>query len=130
MRIGLTHLPLACCAMESAAAVWQDFPYAADGLEIEVAREGVGYDLSVLLVAGTITKAGSADVLGVWSSLPEPKVAIAYGVCASSGGPYWDSPEVVAGLPELLPVSRFVPGCPPPASVLRDAVISASRAGV
>ena len=41
-----------------------------------------------------------------------------------------DSPEVVPGLAELLPVARYVPGCPPPPSTLLDAIQGTAAAHV
>ena len=124
MRIGVTALHLACCATESAAAMRLDFPFERDGLSVAAAEPGDSYDLSVLLVAGTVTKAGVGQVLRAWERMPEPRAAIAFGVCAASGGPYWDSPLVVPGVGEVLPVSRVVPGCPPPRAAVLDAILA------
>ena len=44
---------------------------------------------------------------------PPPKLVIAVGACAISGGPYVDNPEVHNGCDSLLPVDLYIPGCPP-----------------
>ena len=45
---------------------------------------------------------------------------VAYGVCACSGGPYWDSYAVTKGVDTLVPVDVYVPGCPPTPDALRE----------
>ena len=122
MRIGVVELALACCAIESSTALRMGLPRQSATAEIEVAQPGEVYDLHLLVVAGTVTVAGASDVLAAWDSLPEPKAALAFGVCAASGEPYWDSPLVVPGVEQLLPVVRFVPGCPPPPAALMAAI--------
>lgn len=121
MRISVTHLALACCAMEVSTAVALDLPAVVDGVEVFVA-DGSAADLNVLVVAGTVTAGSLARLDAAWAGLPEPRAAIAYGVCASSGGPYWDSYAVVES--SVVEFSRFVPGCPPPRSTLVDAVVA------
>ena len=52
-------------------------------------------------------------------AVPEPKIVIAVGSCAISGGPFVGNPEVHNGIESLLPLDLFVPGCPPhPISIL------------
>ena len=88
MRIAVHHAALACCAVEVSSAIALDLPTSTSGHEIQVGGEG---DIAVLVVAGTVSKAAASSLKDQWERLPEPRVAIAYGVCASSGGPYWDS---------------------------------------
>ena len=54
-----------------------------------------------------------------YEAVPEPRLVIAVGACAISGGPFRGSPEVGDGIGDLLPVNLWVPGCPPhPLTVL------------
>jgi hypothetical protein len=42
-----------------------------------------------------------------------PKYVIAYGECATSGGPWWQSYNIIQGIDQVLPVDVYVVGCPP-----------------
>src|SRR5262245_41148377 len=48
-----------------------------------------------------------------YDPVPGPKIVIAVGACAISGGPYVDHPEVHNGADSVVPVDLYVPGCPP-----------------
>jgi Ni,Fe-hydrogenase III small subunit len=52
-------------------------------------------------------------VLATYAAIPSPKVVIASGACAISGGPFYGSDEIVGDLNQLLPVNLYIPGCPP-----------------
>ena len=122
-RVHVADLGLACCAVEFAAAVGRGLLIPAE--DDTPQSGGDGEVIEVLIVSGTVTHPQVPAVLEAWESLPEPRVAIAFGACTISGGPYWDSYAVVPGIAEIVPVSRFVPGCPPrPEAVLEalDAV--------
>lgn len=96
---------LACCGVEAAAV---DLVKDA-GATISNADQGA----NILVVAGTVTKALASEVLNAYENLIEPKVVVAFGVCAITGGPYWDSYSVLPGANQLIPVDINVPGCPP-----------------
>jgi len=53
---------------------------------------------------------------------------LALGACATSGGPYWDSYAVVAGIDSVVPVASYVPGCPPRPEALVAAIVSLAGA--
>ena len=106
---------LACCAVEVGAAV------AAHPQRLQaLGADDPGDGLSVLVVAGTVTDALAPVVLALWESLPVPRAALAFGACATCGGPYWDSYSVTKGTDQLLPVDVVVPGCPPSPAALLD----------
>jgi NADH-quinone oxidoreductase subunit B len=103
---------LACCSLEVEAAVQRGLLVPAEGLE-----SGEG-DLIVLVIAGTITRALEPAVRRMHEELSArgPVRVLAFGACATSGGPYWDAPAVVCGVEELFTgeqISSYVPGCPP-----------------
>ncbi|HEX6889008.1 MAG TPA: hypothetical protein VF143_12955 [Candidatus Nanopelagicales bacterium] len=69
--------------------------------------------LHVLVVAGTVTARLAPVVQAAHAALPEPRAVLAFGACAATGGPYWDSYSVLPGTHQLVPVDVWVPGCPP-----------------
>jgi len=72
-----------------------------------------------LLITGPVTANMKLALLKTYDAVPSPKLVIAVGSCAISGGPYLDHPEVHNGAEQVLPVDLFIPGCPPhPVTVL------------
>lgn len=72
-----------------------------------------------IVVTGPVTRAMEPALLATWEAIPAPKIAIAVGACAISGGVFRGSPDARPGLERLLPIDLYVPGCPPhPITVL------------
>ncbi len=72
-----------------------------------------------LLVTGPVSHNMRRAVELTWEAIPTPKLVIAAGTEAISGGIFRGSPEVVGGVDTILPVDLYVPGFPPhPVSVL------------
>ena len=69
--------------------------------------------MNVLLISGTVTDALAPGIIRAWEALDEPRVAVSFGACANTGGPYWDAPTVTKGIDQLIPMSVYIPGCPP-----------------
>ena len=78
---------------------------------------------SVLLVTGTMTGPLATVVAAAVQQVGPGVEVLAAGACASTGGPYWDAPSVVPGIDHEVPVSAYVPGCPPRPEALVDAVL-------
>jgi NADH-quinone oxidoreductase subunit B len=66
-----------------------------------------------MIVSGTVTKKMVPPVIRLYNQMPEPKYVVAMGACASSGGPFKEGYNVVAGIDKFLPVDVYIPGCPP-----------------
>ena len=77
-----------------------------------------------LHVTGPITRNMRTALLATYAAIPSPKVVIASGCCAISGGPFYGSEEIIGDLTTLLPVDLFIPGCPPHPMTTLHALLS------
>ncbi len=62
-------------------------------------------------------------IIRLYNQMPEPKYVVAMGACASSGGPFKEGYNVVAGIDKFLPVDVYIPGCPPTPQALIHGMI-------
>jgi Ni,Fe-hydrogenase III small subunit/NAD-dependent dihydropyrimidine dehydrogenase PreA subunit len=84
----------------------------------DLGRFGIQYVASPrhadgLLITGPVTENMRLALKKTYDAVPNPKIVIAVGACAISGGPYVDHPEVHNGADSVVPVDLYVPGCPP-----------------
>ena len=66
-----------------------------------------------ILVTGPVSRNMELALRKTYDAVAEPKIVIAVGSCAISGGPFAGHEEVVGGIDGMLPVDLYVPGCPP-----------------
>ncbi len=66
-----------------------------------------------LFITGPVSRNMESALRKTYEAIPMPKIVIACGTCAISGGPFIDHKEVLNGVDKLLPVDLYIPGCPP-----------------
>ncbi len=66
-----------------------------------------------VIVTGPVTRNLELAVRRTWEAVPDPRLVIAVGACAISGGVAGQSYASLGGVAEVLPVDVFIPGCPP-----------------
>jgi len=72
-----------------------------------------------LVITGPVTRHMSEALRIAYEAVPAPRLVIASGACAISGGPFIGSDDHLGGAASALPIDLFIPGCPPhPVTVL------------
>jgi len=67
----------------------------------------------VLVVTGPVTRQTAASLKMIYEQMPEPKIVIAVGTCACSGGVFRGGYNVLGGVDKVIKNPICIPGCPP-----------------
>lgn len=113
----------ACCAIEFMSTASSHFDIARFGSEL---LRWSPRQADLLLVAGTITYKQAPVLKRIYDQMCSPRWVMAIGACACSGGLY-NNYCTVQGISEIVPVDIFVPGCPPRAEAIFDALVKLQK---
>jgi len=84
-----------------------------DAERLGVLNIGTPKQADIMLVTGSINYKNMDVVLNIYNQIPNPKVVVAVGACACSGGIFHNCYNVIGGADKIVPVDVFVPGCCP-----------------
>ncbi len=88
-----------------------------------VVLKGTPRHADVLVCTGPVTQQMRDRLRRIHDQMPEPKLVVAVGTCACSGGVFDGCYCVEGGVDSAVPVSAYVPGCPARPEAVIDGVV-------
>jgi ech hydrogenase subunit C len=79
----------------------------------------------IFLVTGGVNAQNKQVLINTYEQIPDPKVVIAIGICATSGGIYRECYNILGGIDKIIPVDVYVPGCAARPESIIDGVVTA-----
>ena len=81
-----------------------------------------------VVVTGPVTRNLETAVRRTVEAIPEPRIVVAVGACAASGGIVGEGYASAGGVDKVLPVDVYIPGCPPrPQAIIFGILVALGR---
>jgi Ni,Fe-hydrogenase III small subunit len=81
-----------------------------------------------VVVTGPVTRNLETAVRRTFEAVPDPRIVIAVGACAASGGIVGEGYASAGGVDRVLPVDVYIPGCPPrPEAIIFGILVALGR---
>jgi len=84
----------------------------------------------LLLVTGPVSRHMAVALQRTYDAMPEPRIVVAAGACAGTGGIFGESYASLGRLSNVLPVNVEIPGCPPAPIALLQCIRAAISVSV
>ncbi len=78
----------------------------------------------IFVVTGPVNEQSKAVIERIYNQMPSPKIVVAVGACACSGGIFRECYNVSGGVDKVIPVDVFVPGCAARPQSIIDGIIT------
>jgi ech hydrogenase subunit C len=79
----------------------------------------------IFLVTGAVNQQSRDVIRNIYHQLAEPKVVVAVGICACTGGIFKECYNISGGVDSVIPVDVYVPGCAARPEAIIDGVVKA-----
>jgi ech hydrogenase subunit C len=79
----------------------------------------------IFLITGSVNEQNKAVIKNIYDQMPNPKVVVAIGICACSGGVFRECYNVLGGPDKVIPVDLYVMGCAVRPEAIIDGVVKA-----
>ncbi|WP_022757576.1 NADH-quinone oxidoreductase subunit B family protein [Butyrivibrio fibrisolvens] len=96
-----------------------------DAERLGVVNTGDPMQADIFLITGGINAQNAPVVKQLYDQMPRPKVVVAVGVCACTGGVFKDTYNILGGADTVIPVDIYVPGCAARPQSIIDGIIQA-----
>jgi len=107
------------CDIETVASLTPKFDVERFGIQLK----GSPRHADVLVCTGPVTRQMKDRLVRIYEQMPEPKLVVAVGTCACSGGVFEGCYCVEGGVDAVVPVSAYVPGCAARPEAIIDGVV-------
>ena len=96
-----------------------------DAERFGIINTGDPMQADIFLITGGINKANQEVVRQLYNQMPRPKVVVAVGVCACTGGVFKECYNIIGGADTTIPVDIYVPGCAARPQAIIDGIVKA-----
>jgi len=90
-----------------------------------IVNTGDPMQADIFLITGAVNAQNAPVVKQIYDQMSDPKVVVAVGVCACTGGIFKEAYNVMGGADKVIPVDIYVPGCAARPQSIIDGVVAA-----
>ena len=90
-----------------------------------IVNTGDPMQADIFLITGAVNAQNAPVVKQIYDQMSDPKVVVAVGVCACTGGVFKEAYNVMGGADKVMPVDIYVPGCAARPQSIIDGVVAA-----
>ena len=107
------------CDIEIIAALTPRFDIERFGVQLKATPRHA----DILVCSGPVTRQIRDRLIRIYEQVPEPKIVVAIGSCATSGGVFNGLYNVEGGIDQAIPVTAYIPGCPASPQAIIDGFV-------
>ncbi len=98
-----------------------------DAERLGVINTGNPKHADILLITGGVNYQNESVVKQLYEQMSDPKVVVAVGVCAATGGVFRECYNIKGGIDTTIPVDIYVPGCAARPQAIIDGIMKAKE---